>query len=249
MNPRVFIGTLHNNEGDFERCVRSVSGQIDVDVTHEVISDLNEKDAHNELWSRWRSAQSTHDFFVKVDADTVLRTKTTIREICDVITSKGATGLQAPLHDYMTDGFIDGMNAYASSVTFTETKDNLYCDRDICTGNTYIVRGDKLPLSLQPAGKHCHEATELQAFRYAIHRAMKDQRETLQKVIYAWRRHGDRVRGVAVIGVMIAKRFVEVENHKSDYSDPGFVAAYEDVERRYDEYIDAINNNRLEIFS
>lgn len=245
---RVFVGTLHSNEGDFEKCCEAISLQRNVVVTHKIISNMNERDAHNALWTTWREHQSTHDVFVKVDADTVLISDDTLATICHALESQKATGLQAPLHDFMTDNLINGLNAYTSDVVFHVTKDDLFCDRDICTGNTKILRDLELPPELRPAGFHGHYATSLQAFRFAIHRAMKDQRDSMQQLIYAWRRHKDRIRGMGVIGIMIAKRYAEKEKKRSDYSDENFIAAYNDAELRYDEYIQAINTGNLSIF-
>lgn len=245
---KVFVGTLHSNEGDFKACCEAIKSQIDVDVTHCVISGHNEKDAHNILWDEWRANQSSHDLFVKVDADVVLRSPTTLQEISNAIVLRGATGLQAPLHDYMTDRLISGLNAYTPKVTFLKTTDDVFCDRSVCTDNTLVLYDKDLPLTLSPAGYHCHHATSEQAFRYAIHRAMKKQHEVLQQLIYAWKHYGDRTRGIAVIGTMIAKKFVEKEKNKSDYNDEGFIAAYNDAEFRYDEYISAIKQGNLEIF-
>ena len=53
---------------------------------------------------------------------------------------------------------------------------------------------------------------------------------------------------MGVIGVMIAKRFAEKEKKRSDYSDEDFILAYQDAEKRYDEYIDAINTGNLSVF-
>lgn len=244
--PIVLVGTLHSNEGDFEKCCASVNGQRDVTVIHRVISGLNEKDAHNALWDEHRKLWPNFDVFVKVDADMVLRSTTTLKEICECLESRQATSLRAPLHDYMTDKLINGMHAYTNKVTFTETTDALYCDRNACMNDSMILVEKDLPSSLRPVGKHCHYATPIQAFRYAYHRSIKNQRDTMQDLIYAWRRHGDRTRGMGVIAVMLAAKLVKL--HGSDYNDAAFDASFRDAERRYDEYVQAINENRLDVF-
>ena len=44
--PSIFVGTLYSNEAEFKESTLSINNQIDVDVKHEVISDLPEWKAH-----------------------------------------------------------------------------------------------------------------------------------------------------------------------------------------------------------
>ncbi len=113
MNHRVFVGTLYSNENDFEKCCAMIQTQQNVIVTHRIISGLEEVVAHNALWSAWRYNQQSHDFFIKIDADTVLTSETTLFDICECITNFDASGLQAPLYDYFTNDTIYGLNAYS----------------------------------------------------------------------------------------------------------------------------------------
>jgi len=69
--PRVFVGTLACGEAERVECSAAVAAQTGVSVTHAVIEDLPELEAHNALWDAWESAQAGHDLFVKIDADTV----------------------------------------------------------------------------------------------------------------------------------------------------------------------------------
>lgn len=246
MKPIVFVGTLYSNEGDFEKCCDAINDQQNVTVIHKVISGFNEKDAHNELWSEHRKLWPNFDMFVKVDADTVLESSTTLREIFECLQDNKATSLRAPLHDYMTDKLINGLHAYTNKVTFLETIDNLYCDRNVAMDDHKILTEKDLPTSLKPVGKHCHYATPIQAFRYALHRSMKNQREAMQDLIYAWRQHNDRTRGFAVIAVMLAAKLAKI--HSSNYDDDAFNDSFQDVEINYDKYIQAINENRLNVF-
>ena len=224
MKPRIFVGTLHHGEGDFESCVDAIKRQKDVEVTHLVISDLKEKEAHNKLWSAWNDAKVSHDIFVKVDADTVLSSAHVLRTIYDHLqTNPEATGLQAPLHDYMTYGLINGLNAYTKKVEFTATSEDLYCDRGMETGNNLVLR-DPLPGELLPAGFHCHLATPLQAFRYGVHRMLKGQRENIYSVTHAFDRDRDTLRGYALIGVLMIDRFLD--SKKVDYQDAELQASF-----------------------
>lgn len=237
--PRVFVGTMHTCEGDLEACVDIIQKQRGVVVTHFLVSGLGEKDAHNALWKAWRDAKSGHDLFVKVDADTVLRSEDTLSDICHMFRAvPRLTGLQAPLHDYMTDDFINGLNAFSPKVTFNDTQDELYCDRKVDVDHDVVLRDKELPMSLRPAGFHCHYANSRQSFHYGIHRALKGQKIVLEKVFNAWfqnkiGKEQNVNRAYALIGAQFSTRFAQ--NRKFNYTDPEFLAAFEEAQSRYDE--------------
>ena len=246
-DPCVFVGTMYTKEGDFQACLEAIRAQEGVVVSHVIISGLKEKEAHNALWRAWRAQASNHDLFVKVDADTVLASPATLSRILQQLQADpDATSLQAPLHDYMTDQLIIGLNAYAPNVMFAESLDNLYCDRGMDHGNVRTIRGNLLLPELVPAGYHCHHATSMQGFRYGVHRAMKTQNMEIQRLIWTWRKFGDRVRGMGVIGSLLAPKLAQ--HQASDYGDQKFVTAYEDAKNRYDEYVAAINARRFDAF-
>ena len=245
--PKIFVGTLHSDEADYSACLEMLQKQQNVEVTHHVVSGLSEIDAHNELWNEWRKHQQTHDFFVKVDADTVLRSDTTLSEINnEFLKNPDATGLQAPLHDYMTNELIDGLNAYRSIVTFNNTNDSLYCDRAVTINNSYVIRTN-LSSELVPAGFHCHHANELQGFHYGVHRMMKGQKDNVHKVIVAWDANRDRTRGFAMIGGLMAGRFFK--DRRFNYTDVEFKAAYDEANSRYDEFMGAIEQGRFDLIN
>ena len=233
--PKVFVGTMFCGEGDFDECRRAINDQRGVSITHVIIAHRPEKEAHNSLWQAWRDVKADHDIFVKIDADTVLRSPDTLRLISDQFTDPRVTGLQAPLHDYMTDGHINGLNAFSPRVVFNDTRDDLYCDRAVDTGHDLVLREKLLPLDLIPAGNHCHFASEVQSFHYGVHRMLKGQTVTMDRVFNAWSRHRDRVRLFALVGAHMANRFAN--DRRYNYSDPELKAAYEEAVARYDELV------------
>jgi hypothetical protein len=234
--PRIFVGTMHTQEGDFQKCVEQVQKQEGVTVTHFIVSGQREKEAHNALWRAWRDAREAHDLFVKIDADTVLKSETTLAKIASVFKSNPRiTGMQAPLDDYMTESYINGLNVFSPKVTFNDTQDELYCDSQVDVGHDLVIRGNDVPLTLVPAGLHCHHASEQQAFHYGLHRMLKGQHGNIQNVELAWHRHKDRVRAYALFGARLASRFIQ--NRKFNYVDHEFEAAYIDASSHYDEWI------------
>jgi len=234
--PRIFVGTMYTQEGEFQDCITRVQAQEGVVVSHVIISNLKEKEAHNALWKAWRDAKDSHDLFVKVDADTVLASTTTLADIYTQFQSnERVTGLQAPLFDYMTDSMINGLNVFSPRVVFNDTNDELYCDRKVDEGHDIVLRERDLPEALIPAGFHCFDPTDRQAFHYGLHRMLKGQTATLDKVFNAWARDRDRPRLFALVGAHMSPRFVN--NRSFNYEDPEFEAAFVEAEKRYDELV------------
>lgn len=235
MTPRIFVGTMHAGEGDFLKCLERIQSQQGVVVTPHLISNLPEKDAHNALWRAWNEAKPSHELFVKVDADTVLATDETLLQIWKLFEANPRlTSVQAPLHDYMTDGFINGLNAFNPKVIFNDTRDELYCDR-VDTGHDIRIQSSEVPDWLRPAGYHCHHASDRQAFHYGVHRKLKGQREVMGRVYQAWQRDKDRVRAFALLGASMADKFVQ--SRKFNYADPEFQAAYDEAIHQYNNLV------------
>lgn len=224
---RVFVGTLSCGEGELEQCKAAVLGQQDVRVTHCVISDLPEREAHDSLWREWEAAREHHDLFVKVDADTVLVNPWVLARIAETFgaNSPHLTGMQLPILDYFTDGPIAGLNAFSPKVRFQRSPE-LHCDRadsghvmvlkcqsDDMTHDAFTARAAAMGLWLPlggpipiPAAKHCFSPTDAQAFHFGLHRALKGQEGVLAKVRSAYRRDLDRPRAFALAGAADAHR-------------------------------------------
>ena len=237
---------MYTIEGDLESCIAAIRAQEGVVTSHVIISGLKEKEAHNALWRSWRDAQSSNDIFVKIDADTVLASKDTLRQLCELFASdRRITGVQMPLHDYMTDGFINGLNSFSTKVVFNDTKDELYCDRQVDTNHDRVLRDPNLPECLRPAGLHCHHANEQQAFHYGLHRSLKGQSANLDKVLNAWKRDRDRIRGFALIGSRVSSEFVM--SREFNYQDRQFTETFARVSKEYDRLIAEIESGATHV--
>lgn len=231
--PRVFVGTMYCGEGDFAECCKAVVKQRDVKVTHVVIADLPEREAHNRLWQAWRDAKADHDMFVKVDADTVLAHDEVLLEFWRMMQANPRiTGIQAPLLDYFTDGYINGLNCFSPRVTFRDTSDDLFCDRQVDTDHDIVVKSGGVTERLRHAGYHCYHATDRQAFHFGLHRALKNQRQVIELVKQAQQRHGDRQRALALAGADCAGAFTQ---GGFNYGDERFMLAFEATLKRFDE--------------
>lgn len=240
---RVFVGTLCSGEGDFDSCCEIIAHQREVDITHVVISDLPERQAHNALWNAWNAAKANHDMFLKVDADTVLSTELIVAQIWKIMRDNPrVTGIQLPIHDYFTDGPIAGLNAFSPKVVFSETRDDLFCDR-VDSGHDIVFKVPPSPscdiafhdvaknmginayVSPVPVANHCHEANDAQAFHFGLHRALKRQTDVIARVHAAFKRDHDRLRGLALSGADAAVKFND-RHRDFNYTDTAFKAAF-----------------------
>jgi len=232
MSTRVFVGTLRCNEGDYDRCIDAIKNQKNVNVTHVVFSDLPEKEAHNRLWQAWRDVKDQYQMFVKVDADTVLYNENVLNELWKLMQENPrVTGIQAPLLDYFTMGYINGLNCFSPKVTFRDTVDTLFCDRGVDVDHDIVIKANSVPETLRPAGWHCFHATPVQAFHYGLHRTLKRQTSTMALVRQAWSKTPDTCRTFALLGGMMAKTIGPSE---CNYTDEKFKSVFDAACKNYD---------------
>jgi len=226
---KIFVGTMEHGELDFQTCKESIKNQVGVELTHYVVSNLPEKEAHENLFSAWNEAKKDHQLFLKVDADTVLSHNEVIKTFVDVFEkNERLTGAQAWLHDYLTDSLIYGLTCLKHTVNVAVKVNKLYPDR-ADTGHDIVLRGNQLPENLIPAGKHCWHSSESQAFHYGFHRGKKNQIDILNKVYSAWEKNQfDKIRGMCLMGFKLSSLYENV-----DYRDVDFQNAFDTAKRIY----------------
>jgi hypothetical protein len=223
-------------EGDFVKAKEAIKSQKGVDVRHHVIVHMSEKDAHNALWRAWKSYRDANNdaIFVKIDGDTILKDDEVLQRVVGIFAANPrVTGIQCPLDDYFTAGSINGLNCFSSKVTFRDTADELFCDRNVDVDHDVVLRGDALPESLRPAALHCHHSTPTQAFHYGVHRSLKGQAHIIDQVRQAWLKKKDKVRGMALLGAMMAPKL----GRKHNYTDVDFITTSAEAIQRYDALI------------
>lgn len=200
---------MYCGEGDFDYCCEAIKLQKNVNVTHHVIKNKPEKEAHNNLWSAWREAkkQNNYDMFVKVDADTVINEDALYEFWLIMKANPRVTGMQAPLVDFFTLKFINGLNCFGPSVEFLDTTNELYCDRNVDVGHDLVIKADLMPEKLRPAGYHCFFSLEKQAFHFGVHRGLKKQFQIYDDVESANKIQPNKKRALALIGFASAKNF------------------------------------------
>lgn len=210
MSRSIFVGTLFSGEGDYNDCINSILEQKNVTITHKLIANHPEKEAHNILWNSWKNVQNDgYKAFIKIDADIILSHDHVLNEIINLFEQNPEiTHVQAPLYDFFTDDLLVGINCYSPSVVFTNSNDNLFCDRNMDTNHKIHLRAENVPQSLKPAGFHCTKATELQAFHYGVHRALKGQQDVLTKVYASFIKTHNILKYLVLLGASRAHVFI-----------------------------------------
>lgn len=234
---------MYCGEGEFEMCCNAIKSQRDVDVTHHIIRNMSEIDAHNSLWDAWESVKTNYDLFAKIDADTVLINDHCLTNVWELfLKDKRVTGAQILLHDYFTDSLIAGLNFFTPKVKFNQSKNKLLPDR-VDTNHDYVLKGDDV-VHLSPIGWHCKSPNAKQAFHYGLHRALKKQKNNIKLLSKAWLLYQDLSREFALCGVLAANFWMR---RSFDYSDKRFSLAFEkwrnDPDRQQKVMSFACNNN------
>lgn len=230
-NPRIFVGTLSSGEAEFDECVGAVAAQAGVIVTHHIIKNQPEFEAHNMLWAAWDNQKHVHDLFVKIDADTVLNRDTALAEIFTLFENSEVTGAQIPLWDYFTDDVINGLNCFSPAVQFRPSQKRLFADH-ADFGHNKVLKGDAVK-HLSPIGWHGKNPSPSQAFHFGFHRKMKGQKDVLQKTAAAWRKYGDDARGWALAGAASAKWWmVERSDYQGGLFQKCFAKMQNDITRK-----------------
>lgn len=225
--PKIFVGTLCSGEAEFKMACESILSQKKVDIHHKIISNLPEIQAHNLLWSSWEECKNNFDYFVKVDADTVLIDDHALHRIVELFQKNpGSTGAQILLHDYFTDSLIAGLNCFHPKVIFQQASNKLMPDR-VDFNHDIVLKGASVE-HLNPIGLHCVTPHPRQAFHYGLHRKLKRQDDVLELVAIKWLEDGacEDARFWAIAGAYSASFWMR---KSFDYSDDKFEKSFINV--------------------
>jgi len=227
---RIFVGTMYSGENEFEDSTRSIFSQEDVDLTRYVVSFKTEHEAAKDLYGKWESVKNEFDFFIQVDPDTVIRHNRVFFDACSIMRqSEKYNFVQCPLYDHFTDSHVWGLNVYSPEVLFNvEGINSLYTDR--CTSNKRQINIDGNFPSLYPAGDHAPSPSDMQAFRFGVHRGLKNQNGNFDKVIESNKARPTRAKWFAIVGFKNCQFFKNSYN----YADPEFRDAVEKIALDYE---------------
>lgn len=170
-SPRVLVGVLYSGEEDFRYCVAAIKAQRGVDLAWFVIEHLPNKQAHEALYETFMQKAAEARFFVKVDADMVLRSPDLVGGIARIFSAQPDVDLiRIPVRDYFTGRDIAGLNAFRSTVKWPACDDEVFVDQKPVSRDRTLTAKE-----LAPAADHCFRCSEFQAFHYGVHRGVKLQ--------------------------------------------------------------------------
>jgi hypothetical protein len=199
------ICTLYNGELEFPLMCEKINLQINVKISHHVISGLNEYAAHVELVKVINSRKYDYDFIVKIDADSILTHDNCLFRVFSLISESGAQGATLKMFDYFSESLIGGMNFFTPYVKFVKPIHFLYPDRiDIPNGK--ILKGEATS-HLEPIADHCRYPSKKQSYFYGYRRALKKQDEIIKLVVKSFLINNDEARAWAIIGMKDSQKF------------------------------------------
>jgi hypothetical protein len=178
---------MYCGEPDLPHHLKAISQQ-GVEIDHRIISFKNEMEAHNAVYSAFNTA-GPEWIRAKIDADVVLTPSVLAR-----IDAPSNAWIDPQTHDFFTDKLLHaGVAIYGSSVRFRVQTDPLKCDR-----NVIIPPVNQCGIGV--IGTHAAHADEITGFHFGFHRGLKSQLPVYEDLLAAYKKHGDRVRLMAIRG-------------------------------------------------
>lgn len=167
---RLYVGTLHTIENEFDECVQSIELQTYKNFNHFVFRNLPNKEAHIALFKSFLEVKNEYDALIKIDADMVLASPSLFENIVRKLGANNQVDvLSIAVHDFFSDQLIWGLNAYRNTVRWELENEKLFVDRPQVPPERYLM-DDK---ELAPAAYHCKNPSPYQAFHYGVHRGFK----------------------------------------------------------------------------
>jgi hypothetical protein len=206
---------MYSGENELAASIASVVNQKNTEIEQYFVINKRELDAHRDLYARWNTIKSSFDCFVQVDADVIVDPGI-FEKALELLRKKkidGHTSLQYPLHDFLTDTSIMGLNVYDLDVVFNVPNDEVFCDRATANNRTFPC--------IELAGTHASNPTLKQAFHFGLHRGLKKHTKDEISILAAYKKSGDDRRAMAAYGYKLSR------DHKTDHSYGDI--AFEDV--------------------
>lgn len=211
---KVLVITMFSDENEYESNKNSVSDQkASFQIKQCFIENKKNLEAHNELYKIIMDKAKSFDYFIKLDADMILTNKTALSELIRMAVDSNSDIFSIPVHDYMTNQMIWGVNVYKSGVKWKLGTENLFTDQQHLDGNFHISK--KRLLLKDSLVSHASMPSDFQAFAFGVHRAAKviqadssipllghafGQFKTLKDVYLNYMNNKNRSLGLALIG-------------------------------------------------
>lgn len=169
---KIMIITLYSGENEYDSCKESVRIQeCSYEVHHVCIENKPKLEAHNLLYSMIMEKERDFDYFVKLDADMVFTSSASLQEIIESAVKNKVDRFSIPVHDYMTDKMIWGLNVYKAGMQWELSTNAIFTDQQKVLVD-YRVKNKVLTKETSLVS-HASKPTNLQAYLFGVHRASK----------------------------------------------------------------------------
>ncbi len=187
---RILVSTLYCGENEFEACCHAIEHQTYRDFEHKIYHHLPNLEAHERLFSDFEQS-ADFDLLIKIDADMVIRENTFFEKVVSIFKENPAIDLmEIELWDCYTDRQIPAINAIRARSSYQRTSDAIFTDLGDVPAENRLYDKD----NLAPAADHCPDPSDLQAFRYGVHKGVKVlQKGRLIKFVESARGHLETV--------------------------------------------------------
>jgi len=215
---KVLVGILYTGENEWEECQQSIAQQTLAPVEQLTIAWLPNEQAHQLLYQSFESKKDEVDYFVKIDADMVLRKSTFFEGVVDLFNRQPSVDhLEIPVFDHFLEREILGLNCFRSTVSRKSGKNSIFTDACFIGKEKY--RDWEI---LAPAADHCPDPSPFQSYHYGVHKAVKFHQESrshwnarraqvnwdrFQILLRNWRQGKKQIHRLAILGFLDAIYF------------------------------------------
>lgn len=168
---KLLVLTLYAGEDTLPACRDSAATQDYPAITHEIIENLPNIEAHKTLYETVMNRAKDYDLFLKLDADMVLTRDTAISEMIAFWTMQGRPDhISFAVHDFMPDCLSVGIHLFSKNCRWKlADADPLFIDSNPAHGGPRLTIWD----APAPFVLHGGNPSAFSAFHFGIHRALK----------------------------------------------------------------------------
>lgn len=206
----VFVLTLYSGEAEFNISQDALRRQSGVAFEQHVFSNMENKAAHIALYEMIVAQSGAYDFFLKMDADMVLRSEKSLKKMVDDFEAHPNTDVMTwPVMDHFSNSNIYGIHMFSSRVRWDTNIPDVFVDPPPVFPGKKIIH----PLTVWANVAHAPLPSMRQAFEFGVHRGFKafqaEERSPrtlsfhlgiLGRVWKAFLTSGDQTRGLAILG-------------------------------------------------
>ena len=186
---KLYIGTLHTIENEFNDCLSAIRRQTHTNFEHFIFSGLDNKEAHATLFKDFLSKKNEFDILIKVDADMVIANDHLFEDIEACFKDTNISILTVAVHDWFSNRSICGLASYRNNIQWCGDHGGVFVDNVTNKGQS-IFDWDKLA----PAAYHSPNPSPFQAFHFGLHKAMKViQNHESDRIHWRMREHWDNI--------------------------------------------------------